>query len=243
MAPLNRFWKIFAILGWLLAIIFAGFFIWQKINLDSQSSKTYYKIFNKDEILKGDETTASEVISKLDKRLNQYHRTFEKMVGKTSETKLKALFYMNFVHMFGIYGKRDLKENTFQDLLWGGQNFHCGTNTLFLAMLLDKAGYEFRTVSTNNGSHGFVEIKFDNRWQILDPTINTWIDKSTEELIAGAPRQAKKFFLKAGDQLNEQAQEDVVRVINVKDFMLKLGIGYKGKIDNYNYMDLSHYQY
>lgn len=241
---MNRFWKIFAIIGWILAVIFAGIFIWQKINLDPQSSETYYKIFNKDEILSGKETTASEVVQKLDKRLSHYHGTFEKMAGTRDETKLKALFYMNFVHMFGVYGKRDLKEKTFKDLLWGGQNFHCGTNTLFLAMLLDRAGgYEFRTISTNNGAHGFVEVKFDGAWQILDPTINVWLNKSAEELMAGQPREAKKFFLKAGDQLNEKAQEDVVRVINVKDFMLKMGQGYTAKIDKYNYINLADYQY
>ncbi len=238
-----RVWRIFAILGWLLAIIFGGFFVWQKINLDPQSSKTYSKIFNKDEILRGNQTTASEVVNKLDKRLDRYHRTFEKMAGTTDETKLKALFYMNFVHMFGYYGEREIKEKTLKDLLWNSEYNHCATNTLLLAMLLDKAGYEFRTVSVNSGAHGFVEIKFDGHWQILDPTINIWIKTSTEELIAGAPRESQKFFLKAGDQLNEKAQKNVIKVINVKDFMLKMGKGYTGRIDQYNYQNLADYQY
>lgn len=165
------------------------------------------------------------------------------MAGTNDEYKLKALFYMNFVHMFGYYGKRTLQELSIKEILQGSQYSECGTNTMLMAMLLDKAGYEFRTVSTNNGSHGFVEIKFDEKWQILNPTINVWIDKSTEELLAGNNRTNKQFFLKAGDQLNEKASENMIRVVNVRDFMLQMGTGYKAKIDSYNYIDLTQFQY
>lgn len=238
----NLIWGIIIFL--ILAVGGVAWFKYNSTHLNPKSSETYYKIFDKNEILAGNEDSAAVVVQKLDKRLAKYHSTFVKMAGTSDEYKLRALFMMNFVHMFGFYGKRELKENTFKEVLWGSEYFHCGTNTLFLAMLLDRAGgYEFRTISTNNGSHGFVEIKFDGHWQILDPTINVWINKSAEELMAGQPRETKKFFLKAGDQLNEKAQEDVVRVINVKDFMLKLGQGYTAKIDKYNYINLADYQY
>lgn len=110
-------------------------------------------------------------------------------------------------------------------------------------MLLEKAGYEFRTVSLSNGAHGFIEVKFDNTWQILDPTINLWIDKSTEELLTKSERKNKQFFLKAMDQFNPPAYEGIVWVVNIQDMMLKLGPGYTPKIDQYNYIDLSQYQY
>lgn len=229
----------------LIAIVFlAGYLYWQKYyNLDPNKSQTYYKIFNKNEILDGNEDKAEIVAQKLDKRLTKYHKTFIKMAGTSDEYKLKALFYMNFVHMYGVYGKRNLKENTLKDLLWGDENLHCGTTATFLAMLLDKTGYEFRTVSVGNGAHGFVEVKFENHWQILDPTINVWINKSTEELLSESERTNKQFFLKAADQFNQKAYEGIVRVINVQDMMLKLGPGYKPKIDKYDYIDLSQYQY
>jgi len=52
-----------------------------------------------------------------------------------------------------------------------------------------------------------------------------------------------RVFLKAGDQLNDLASEGLIRVANVQDMMLKLGPGYKPKIDQYNYIDLSQYTY
>lgn len=236
-----------AAVGLLIIILTGGYFFYQYkfINVSPNAKESYYKIFNKDEILDGSEDNATIVDQKLDKQLKKYHKTFEKMAGTSDEKKLRALFYMNFVHMFGIYGARDLKENTIKDLLSGDNEYqHCGTNTLFLAMLIDKTGdYEFRTVSVGNGAHGFIEIKFDNTWEVLDPTINIWINKSTEELLAGKERANKQFLLKAADQFNQKAYEGIVRVVNVQDMMLKLGPGYKPKIDKYNYIDLSQYKY
>lgn len=225
------------------SLIGSGYFYHKTYDLDPNSSATYYKIFNKNEILDGKETTALEVDKKLDKRLAQYHQTFAKIAGTNDEKKLKALFYMNFVHMHGIYGERGLQENSIKDLLFGSENQHCGTNTLLLAMLLDKAGYEFRTVSVGKGAHGFVEIKFDDNWNIIDPTVNIWINKSTEELLSGDDRNNKQFFLKAADQFNQKAYEGIIRVINVQYMMLKLGPGYKPKIDQYDYIKLSDYKY
>jgi len=231
---------VFVLLG---GIIGYHFLYYRNNHLDPISHATYYEIFDKNAILDGTEDNANVVDQKLDKRLKKYQHTFEKMAGTNDGQTLKALFYMNFVHMAGIYGKRELKKNTLKDLLWGGQYQHCGTNTLFLAMLLDKAGYEFRTVSVGNGSHGFVEIKLDNSWHILDPTVNIWINKNTEELLSESDRVNKQFFLKATDQYNQKAYEGIVRVINVQDMMLKLGPGYKPKIDQYNYINLSDYKY
>ena len=228
----------------LIFLVLGGFFYWKNyIYLDPNSSQTYYKIFDKNEILNGRETTAREVDQKLDKRLEKYHSTFEKMAGTNDEKKLRALFYMNFVHMYGYYGERNLKEQSLKEILWNGEYFQCGTFTTFLAMLLDRAGYEYRTVSIKNGAHGYVEVNFDKKWQILDPTLNIWINKSTEELLAGQERINKRFFLKTFDFNNEKANDILIRVANVYDLMTKMGIGYQPKIDQYNYIDLSKYQY
>jgi len=229
----------------LILILLGGYFYWQKnINLDPNFSKAYYKIFNKEEILSGNEDNATIVVQKLDKRLKKYHKTFAKMAGTTDEKKLKALFYMNFVHMYGFYGERTLTQKTFKELLWDSENFHCLTNTIFLEMLLDKAGgYEFRTVGiSGRGDHGYVEVKFDNQWQIHDPTVNIWIDKSTEELLTGVPRNTKRFFLKAGDQFNEKADRD--NVVDLKDLMVRIGKAYKPTLSKYDCcFNLSEYQY
>lgn len=212
-------------------------------HLDPDSRATYYEIFAKEEILDGTEDSAAILVQKLNKRLKKYHQTFEKMADSTDEYKLKALFYMNFVHMAGIYGERGLKENSLKEILWSGNNMQCGTYTTLLAMLLDKSGYQFRTISIGGGAHGYVEIFWDNHWQVLDPTINIWIDKNTDEILNKSPRQIRKFFLKAEDQFNNEANQNILRVINVYDMMTKLGEGYTPKIDQYNYIDLEQYQY
>lgn len=241
--------SIFIILG-LILVIAGGLFFWRYfIYLDPKAPKTYYKIFNKSEILRGDETTASEVDAKIDRRLVQYHKTFAKLAGTTDEKKLKALFYMNFVHFFGYYGIRNLNELSLKDILWGSEYFHCGTNTTLLSMLLEKAGYEYRTVSINRGGHGMVEVKFEGSWNLLDPTANLWFDKSTEELASGLPFTVKEFFMQAEDENNTKAREHMTvegikcNLFCLKKQMLLIGDKFKVTVDKYNYIDLSQYQY
>lgn len=225
-------------------LLFDGFFYWKiYIRLDPNSPQTYYKIFDKNEILDGTEDNADIVKEKLDKRLSQYRKVFIQMAGTNDDKKLRALFMMNFVHMYGYYGKRNLKEKTLNDLLRGSEYYQCEANTTFLAMLLDKTGYEFRTVVIANRTHGFVEVKFDDNWQILDPTVNLWINKSTEELLSKSERVNKQFFVKASDQSNQKAYEGVAYVVNIQDMMLKLGSGYTPKIDQYDFVNLSDYKY
>lgn len=229
----------------LIIVAMGGFFYWRAyVYLDPASSQTYYKIFNKEEILDGSETTAAEVDQKLDKRLKKYHKTFEEIAGTSDEKKLRALFYMNFVHMFGEYGQRTLSDKTFKELLWdNSENGQCLTNTIFLEMLLDRAGYEFRTVGIRGkGDHGYAEVKFDDGWQILDPTVNLWINKDTEELLTGAQRENKRFFLKATDQPDNHDYRS--SVINLLDRMLIIGRGYQPTMSEYNCcFNLSEYQY
>ena len=216
-----------------LFVIFAagGYYYYQAIRLDPNSPKTYYKIFNKNEILDGQETTAQEVDAKLDARLKKYHRSFEKIAQTADEQKLRALFYMNFVHFFGVYGKRGLNELSLKEILWKSEYFHCGTNTTLLSMLLEKASYEYRTVSINKAGHGIVEVKFDGKWNLLDPTSNLWFDKSTEELASGQPHTVKEFFMQAEDENNTKAREHMtVKEIKCNLFCLKkqmLSIGDK----------------
>lgn len=112
---MKKFWLI--ILTIIVILSGAGFYYFQYVRILPNSAATYYKIFDKNEILDGNETKADQVIEKLDKRLTKYQKTFAKLAGTDDEYKLRALFYMNFVHMFGVYGKRELKENTLKDLL------------------------------------------------------------------------------------------------------------------------------
>jgi len=233
-----------------IVILLGGvfFYYWQYWRILPDEPETYYRIFNKNEILSGRETTAEEVNVKLDKRLARYQGTFAKIAGTNDQEELKALFYMNFVHLSAPYGKNDLTEKSLDYLLWKSEYHQCGSYTIMLSMLLEKAGYEQRTVSIDSGGHGYVEIKFDERWQILDPTTNIWIDKSTEELIAGDSRNIKNFFLMAEDLNNARAREHFgqvkVNVIHLRDrYMFKLGQSYSPKIDGYNYIDLKQYQY
>lgn len=244
---MKKFWPIITII--IVILIGGGFYYFQYVRILPNSAATYYKIFNKNEILSGNEEKATIVDQKLDARLKKYHKTFAQIAGTTDEKKLKALFYMNFVHFFGVYGKRELSELSLKEILWGSQYFHCGTNTTLLAMLLEKAGYEYRTVSINNSTHGMVEVKFDGKWNLLDPTSNLWFDKSTEELAGGAPHTVKEFFMQAEDESNTKAREHMTvdgikcDLFCLKDQMFSIGDKFYVTVDKYNYIDLSKYQY
>jgi hypothetical protein len=190
--------KIFWIIVIFILSGFGGYFYYIKTNLDKNNKNTelskedhilsedeikarYYEIFNSKDILDGDEDTAEKLL-KIDKRFNKYRTDFikiTKLEAIEDENQLRALFYLNFIHMFGYYGERDLPaKQDIKHLFFNTEANNCGSYTLMLAMILDKAGYEFRTVSINDGNHGFIEIKFENNWQILDPTTNLWIKKS-----------------------------------------------------------------
>lgn len=218
----KKIWVHLVILG--IVAIASGAFLYycQYLRILPNSAETYYKIFNKNEILSGNEDSATIVDQKLDARLKKYRKTFVQIAGTTDEKKLKALFYMNFVHFFGVYGKRELSELSLKEILWKSEYFHCGTNTTLLAMLLEKAGYEYRTVSINDGTHGMVEVKFDGKWNLLDPTSNLWFDKSTEELASGQLHTVKEFFMQAEDENNTKAREHMtVKEIECDLFCLK----------------------
>lgn len=212
------------------------------------SPSTYYKIFNKSEIFQGNENTATQADQKLDIRLQKYHRLFERMTGiNHDEQLLKALFYMNYVKMSSYYGPRNLTETDFKTIFWASDYNQCGNYALILAMLLDKAGYTFRTVSINSGGHGIDEVKIGDQWMILDPTTNLWFNKSTEEILNGESYTVKSFVVHADDPNNYKARlyfDDVkVNILELRDMMLGLGRDFKPKIDKYNYIDLTKYQY
>ncbi|MFA6492765.1 MAG: hypothetical protein WCV58_01345 [Patescibacteria group bacterium] len=250
MRPHKGLLKILYIILLLLIVAITGYLYWRNyIYLDPNSSKTYYKIFNKNEILDGNEESAEIVLQKLDKRYSKYKSTFIKMAGTDNEDILKPLFYMNFVHMSAYYGERGLKELSLKELLWGGEFLQCGNYAALLAILLDKSGYEYRTLAIYPG-HGIVEIKFDDRWQVLDPTTNIWIDQSIEEQVAGKDKITKKFFLQAEDSSNKKAREHIdnpkikVNVIDLRDkFMLKIVPGGPVRVGQYNYIKLQDYKY
>lgn len=235
-----------------LLFLTTGFIIyWQFFRILPDEPKTYYKIFNYQEILKGSEDKAVTVDAALDKRLAKYEKTFSKIAGTEDEETLKALFYMNFVHFYGFYGKRVLNELSIKEILWADTNrlFHCGTNTTLLEMLLEKGNFESRTLSINSGGHGLVEVKLNNKWNLLDPTTNIWYDAGMESIIAGEPYKMKIFFNQAEDEKNAPAREHMqdkdikCNAFCLKSQMTAIGTKLKVRIDKYNYIDLSQYQY
>ena len=244
---MKKFWPIIVIV--ILVLIVGGFYYSQYVRVLPNSAKTYYKIFNKNEILSGNEDNATIVDEKLDARLKKYHKTFAQIAGTTDEKKLKALFYMNFVHMSAYYGQRDLQDLSLKELLWGGDFFQCGNYSVLLGMLLEKAGYEFRTLAIYPG-HSIIEIKLDDRWQVFDPTTNLWIDQSIEDQIAGKAKNIKEFFLQAEDQNNSKAREHMadlkikVNVIDLKNnFMKKIVPEGPVRVGQYDYIKFSDYKY
>lgn len=208
---------------------------------------TYEEIFAYDKFLTGKEETAKEVADKLDLQLKRNRAKFIKIAGTKDNKELRVLFYMNFVSFYGYYYERDLPEKkTFKHLMWNTRFNNCGSSTMILAMLLDRAGYSYRTVAINNMSHGYIEVKLPNGWHVLDPTTNIWINRGTEDLMAKKPASVKSFYLRAENANDQKARMHLERgfdVLKLRENMQKIGNGFDAKVDKYNYIDLKVWKY
>jgi len=209
--------------------------------------QAYYTMFNKEKISDGTEVSAKQVLAKIDANFIEDKDEFVDLTNLEylrNEKLVRALYILNFVSFSSNYGTPDQKqgEQGIKDLLWTIGTSNCQTNTMLLQMLMEKAGYESRTIAINNLSHGFNEVKIDGRWQIFDATTNLWINEGFESLMAGKTGKAKEFFLKEADYDNVNYAEDTDLSI-LRNDMVGLGQNFKPTSFKYNYVDLSNWQY
>lgn len=115
-----------------------------------------------------------------------------------SEEKLKCVFIMNYVADLWSFGNR-LEPDKPGDALRNEQNNFeaaapsvrayleakigcCADWAYMCKFLLDCEGFENRL--TTVGGHVFNEVRLDGRWNILDATVNIFVETSWEELYA-----------------------------------------------------------
>ena len=212
----------------------------------SQEKEIYYSMFDKTKILDGKETTAEEMVAKIDVQFQEYKETFRDLINleDTDERTLRALFIMNFVSFTNYYGTPDLQEtaDTIKSLVWDIKSANCQTNAMLLQMLLEKAGYESRTIAISGRSHGYNEVRINGKWNVLDATTNIWIDRSTQELIDGKVGAVNKFFVDENDLSNVEYSDDT-SLTSLRIKMSYLGTDFRPEISAYNYVDLSTWKY
>lgn len=212
-----------------------------------EEKELYYEIFNKTKILDGSEDTAEKILFKLDQRFEEKERDFKDLTnleGVYDKKMLKAVFMMNFVSFTNPYGTPDIDNNpkNIQTLIWKIKNANCQTNVMLMQMLLEKAGYEAKTVTINGKSHGYNEVKVGWRWHILDATTNIWINRSTQELMDGKKGDVRKFFVDETDVENPSYSSEN-NPSDLRTKMVDLGQGFRPIISGYDYLDLKEWQY
>lgn len=100
------------------------------------------------------------------------------------------LFLSDFIHKSKHYPPRNTKETqTFNNLYeyFTRLNYaHCGQKPYALRLLLKEFGLQSRVISYSDlfgWAHGFLEIKVQDKWQILDPTFNMFFNIGVEDII------------------------------------------------------------
>ncbi len=88
---------------------------------------------------------------------------------------------------------------------------HCGTYSHFEAEILSAFGMTWRIINIAGGTHAFVEVQIDGRWEIFDATTNDWIDTSAFEMERGAERHSRSFYTPLLDPGVTYADEGVRR--------------------------------
>lgn len=158
----------------------------------------YTKIFSKKYLLKANISDFNEFYLFARKRFEQFRSHLEKSWGIQSESELQSIFYMNLVSGMWHYGNLQkegpgcvlVNENTgFQEMRASSVSIRtyidsdigcCTDYANLLKFLLDKAGIKNRLVKLPG--HIFNEAYFENRWNVLDATLNITFNAPWESI-------------------------------------------------------------
>jgi hypothetical protein len=133
-----------------------------------------------------------------------HHQQIADALEETNETRLKALFVMNVVHISHIY-EAVTDPGSFLAYL-EQQGSQCGPYSHYESEIMDRFGLNWRIQLLSQGYHAWVEVNVDGQWEIFDATINAWISRSGAELMQGAERSYRYFYT----PMLDQNRQDVV---------------------------------
>lgn len=155
-----------------------------------------------------------------------HHQHIADELGEENETRLQALFVMNVVHISHIYQSVDDPGTFLAYLQQAGS--HCGIYSHYESELMDRFGLTWRRQLLSQGYHEWVEVNVDGQWEIFDSTINTWINRSARELMAGAERSYRYFYT----PMLDENRPDVVNSVlesgqRLRMLMPALGLYYR----------------
>lgn len=166
----------------------------------------------------------NKLINALKLDFNKQEKHLQKELQERGIQKEIAIYlYLNdFIHKTKHYTPNNIKENIafknlyeyFTKLEYG----HCGQKPHALFWLLEHFGLESRVVSYSDilgWSHGFLEVKTHNQWQILDPTFNVFFNIGTEDIIQDPYCKRKILSLYSNEFYTDSTQdyEDFVQTI------------------------------
>ncbi len=129
---------------------------------------------------------------------------------ESNPTRLRALFVMYVTHISNDYNTLDPAPTTL--IAYLDQPYsHCGTYSLFESEILSAFGMTWRIINIAGGTHAFVEVQVDGRWEIFDATTNDWVDTSAFEMERGAERHSRSFYTPLLDPQVKYADEEIRR--------------------------------
>lgn len=156
------------------------------------------------------------LLESLEKDFKKQQKSIQKELQKRGIPKEFAFYlYLNdFIHKTKHYTPRNTSENVIFKNLYEYFTLlkyaHCGQKPYALRMLLMYFNMESRVISYSNilgWAHGFLEIKINAKWQILDPTFNMFFNIGVEDVIANPYCERKILSLYSNEFYTDSTQD------------------------------------
>ena len=156
---------------------------------------------------------------------------------ESNPTRLKALFVMYATHISNRYS---VISTAFPNLIayLEQPSSQCGIYAHFQAEILSAFGMTWRIIDVAGGTHAFIEVQVEGRWEIFDATTNDWVDSSAFEMERGAERHSRSFYTPLLDPQVTYSDEEIRRVGQELRVMLPgLGLFYFPKAPLFVYQE------
>jgi len=108
--------------------------------------------------------------------------------------------------------------------------WHCGDMAEVALHDAQMLGLTARMGTLSGGTHAFLEVLIDGRWELFDPTTNVWINRSAEELMTGIPRTYRAFYTPVLDENRPDFRNRFTRsLLELRLLMPRLGLSWQPK--------------
>jgi hypothetical protein len=154
----------------------------------------------------GDATRDAEALDRIVAYYVAHRDQIAANLQEENDTRLKALFVMNIVHISHVYDSVDDPGSFIAYVAQSGSQ--CALYARYEAEVFDHFGLQWRLRGISGGTHVWVEVNVDGQWEIFDATINTWINRSGEELLQGAERAYRYFYTPMLDEHRQDVFND-----------------------------------